>query len=430
MNVPLFEINAAPWSPWIIYGAGNDSSIRGVAIEIYEAMRKRNIFNYVIQKKGLYGGGLVNGKFTGLVGSMVANQTDVGGPLFMSEERARAVQYSSAIDYCKIGIMSGMVPANKNPFLVFGIFSFQVWILILLSIFLSAGAACFIYSILPSYHQKKTVEAFLRFLWMFEASLLGKEFGINSRFFLRHIWNAPSFKLLQGMWIMSCLVLTYTYQGTIISTYAADKMKPKYENFDDLMADPQVIIGSHENSYPLLCLNKLANTTYDDIYKRVQRNILKPFSDLPTLDAVEEGRTVYVFDFGYCKYLVGEWFRKTGKCGMRVTPVDYCATSVGIVNRKGLPEDVLEKLNDGIMRFFEAALPHRFFMETLLFYDICTSHAPSATKPLTLSDLLGAFTVLVSGLVMALLCLILEIKINHRKLIQTQGDSAVDLEDK
>lgn len=58
---------------------------------------------------------------------------------------------------------------------------------------------------------------------------------------------------------MSCLVLTYTYQGTIISTYAADKMKPKYETLDDLMADPKVIIGSHENSYPLLCLNVSAS---------------------------------------------------------------------------------------------------------------------------------------------------------------------------
>lgn len=52
--------------------------------------------------------------------------TDVGGPAFVNEERAKQVQYSSPIDFGRTSILSGMVPANKNPFLVFGIFSVQV----------------------------------------------------------------------------------------------------------------------------------------------------------------------------------------------------------------------------------------------------------------------------------------------------------------
>lgn len=80
---------------------------------------------------------------------------------------------------------------------------------------------------------------------------------------MKHVWKSPSFKLLQGIWLLSCLVLTYIYQGTIISTYAADKMKAKYENFEDVMADPRVAIGTFENSYELLCLSvSLRNYSY------------------------------------------------------------------------------------------------------------------------------------------------------------------------
>lgn len=45
---------------------------------------------------------------------------------------------------------------------------------ILASIFLASGAACIIYSFSPSSCTKKKWEAFLRFLWNFQSSLLGK----------------------------------------------------------------------------------------------------------------------------------------------------------------------------------------------------------------------------------------------------------------
>ncbi|KAG8182025.1 hypothetical protein JTE90_013956 [Oedothorax gibbosus] len=402
------------WNPWVIYGKGNGTPIRGVAIEIYETMKTKRIFDYEIQSGALYGGSVINKKWTGLMGALISNVTDVGGPIFVSEERAQHVEFVTPIAFGKLALLSGMVNANKNPYLVFGIFSVQVWIAILLSIFLASGAACLIYYFIPSTRTKNTWEAFLRFLWNFQSSLLGKEFGANS--FFKHILKTPSFKLLQGIWILSCLVLTYTYQGTIISTYAADKMKAKYESFEDVLADPKAAIGTFENSYPLLCLSKLENTELEEIWTRIQRNLLKPVTDVPSwLDPVEDGKVVYLFDEAYSKFMIGERFRKTGKCGIRVSAIDTCSGFIAFLTRKGLSKDLISKLNEGILRFNEGALPTYHMAETVLFYEICSHKGMSVSKALDLTDLIGAFTVLGTGLAISILYFMVEMAIGRAK---------------
>ncbi|GBM49802.1 hypothetical protein AVEN_70987-1, partial [Araneus ventricosus] len=76
----------------------------------------------------------------------------------------------------------------------------------------------------------------------------------NSRWFMRDIWADGSFRSLQSFWFLGCLVLMYVFQGTIVSTYAANRLKPQFEDLEDFLNYPSVIVGTYENSYPVMCL--------------------------------------------------------------------------------------------------------------------------------------------------------------------------------
>lgn len=96
-----------------------------------------------------------------------------------------------------------------------------------------------------------------------------------------------------------------------------------------------------------LHLQKLADTDLEDIWTRIQRNLIKPSTGIPSwMDAVEEGNAVYLFDISFAKYFIGERFRKTGKCGIGVTAIDMCSGYIGFPTRKGMSKRLLTKFND------------------------------------------------------------------------------------
>ncbi|GBN76815.1 hypothetical protein AVEN_44335-1, partial [Araneus ventricosus] len=67
----------------------------------------------------------------------------------------------------------------------------------------------------------------------------------------------------------------------------------------------------------------------------------------PWLDAVEEGKAAYITDGLYAKFMIGERFKKTGKCNVRVSTFDLCSGYIGLACRKGLTKRFLRKLDDG-----------------------------------------------------------------------------------
>ncbi|PRD32718.1 UNVERIFIED_CONTAM: hypothetical protein NCL1_19631 [Trichonephila clavipes] len=138
-------------------------------------MKLAKIFDYELQMATAYGVLGNDKKWTGMIGSMVRNETDIGGPFFIDENRGRVVRFVSPLDFSQLVLATGLVPANKHPFLIFRVFSIIVWLSFFSSIVIAAGATGLIYSILPFSDKKKKAEALLRYLWLFLMSLIGKE---------------------------------------------------------------------------------------------------------------------------------------------------------------------------------------------------------------------------------------------------------------
>ncbi|GBO37360.1 hypothetical protein AVEN_229561-1 [Araneus ventricosus] len=178
------------------------------------------------------------------------------------------------------------------------------------------------------------------------------EFGDNRRWFLRHVWSSPSFRLLQSLWFTAgCLVFMYTYQGAIISAFAGDKLKPRISTLEELLEDTKMGISTFKNSYPMAFFKRLANTNYGSIWFRLEHNLVIPPSKgtVPDwLDDIEDGKRVFIADMFWLKYLIGERFVKTGKCGLRATDIELGAAYMSFAFRKELRNKrVFESFNKG-----------------------------------------------------------------------------------
>ncbi|GBO39201.1 hypothetical protein AVEN_254751-1, partial [Araneus ventricosus] len=128
----------------------------------------------------------------------------------------------------------------------------KVWIALLVTTLAVSAVACLIYQLLPAREKRAKMETYSKYLWAFHTGLIGKEFGDNRRWFLRHVWSSPSFRLLQSLWFTAgCLVFMYTYQGAIISAFAVDKLKPRISTLEELLEDTKMGISTFKNSYPM-----------------------------------------------------------------------------------------------------------------------------------------------------------------------------------
>ncbi|GFU13626.1 glutamate receptor U1 [Nephila pilipes] len=400
------------WNPWIVLDKKNKSLAHGVVVEFYDEMKRSKVFDYTLKFLSSLGGGVIgpDGKWNGMVGALIRNEIDMAGPLFLDERRAKVINYAFPLAFADLVIISGVVPANKDPYLIFGIFSAEIWGLILLAVIICAGLACIIYTILPSTKEKKTTQAFFRYLWSFQISFIGKEFGSNKRWFIRHVCKSPSLKILRCTWFLTCLVLMSAYSEIITSTFAADRLKPQFEKLEDFLDYPSIKIGTYKNSYPVLCLEKLANTKLESILVRLKNDLVKIDENISSwLDNVEAGKAAFIGETMYSKFMIGERFKLTGKCNLRITKFDICSGYIAVVSRKEMPERTLKKIDKGVLKFIEGGFAKRQVLESVINYDICSESIQVVRYPLDLEDLLGAFAILVAGLDLSIFCFLMEL---------------------
>ncbi|GBM97955.1 hypothetical protein AVEN_150652-1, partial [Araneus ventricosus] len=106
------------------------------------------------------------------------------------------------------------------------------------------------------------------------------------------------------------------------------------------------------------------------------------------------GKRVFIADMFWLKYLIGERFVKTGKCGLRATNIELGAAYMSFAFRKQLRNKrVFESFNKGIRRFTEGSLQRHRLLTSTLYYEICTGESVAVTDPLKLVDLAGAFII-------------------------------------
>ncbi|KAG8175285.1 hypothetical protein JTE90_006645 [Oedothorax gibbosus] len=386
--------------PFCTHKLGTDSGFGGIMEDMLEGMKIFiNNFDYAatLQPDKAFG------------------ETDITGPFKMNEERSKVVQFSEPFVDLYLGIMSGVVETQKNPLIIFQIFTVQIWVAILSSILFMASAATAVYFVLPTYETRSLPTVFFKYLWSFQICLLNKNFGCSYRWFMRHACDSTSFRMLLLTWFLPCLVLAYSYQGGILSAFASNKLQPKIASLDDLLNDESIEIIAWANTATEKSYGNLQNTRYGPIWERMKGSLVNrasPGTFPPWMERVHKGQAI-VTAFSYdLKRLVGDWYKKRDECGL----ADLAVSNIGLGNsyvalalrKEFINTNFLKQFNRGIRLFNEGGLAHFSLLRANRNYEKYTLGNTSVTKPLNLTDLMGAFVVLGTGLAAASVLFVIE----------------------
>ncbi|XP_055947107.1 uncharacterized protein LOC129980750 [Argiope bruennichi] len=122
------RIGVSQWVPWIKFDANKSlESAEGVLVEFYKGMKHAKVFDYQLQVESVYGILGPDKKWTGMIGAMLRNETDIVGPFFMDERRGSVVQFVSPLDFSQLVLVTGLTHASNYPFLIFKVFSIEVY---------------------------------------------------------------------------------------------------------------------------------------------------------------------------------------------------------------------------------------------------------------------------------------------------------------
>ncbi|KAG8199659.1 hypothetical protein JTE90_022112 [Oedothorax gibbosus] len=280
------RVRFANWHPYSIvkHSQGKIELGGGIVKEIYEGIKAVKGLDYeaIFQPGNHFGERIANGTWTGMLGSTINNETEIAGPLYISEERSLFVEFSKPIGFGKLGILTGLVHTNKHPFLIFGIFSWKT----------------------------------------------------------------------------------------------------------------------------------LIGTRYESIYHKVEKNLYRNINETTPewMDRVENGRLVFIGPLSQMKNNIGNRFLATGKCGLRVTGMHWGSSYIALIFGKHFRDtSILRQFNQFLQRFNEGNIAHLEISHSDLYYDICTATSTAVSKALKLSDLLGAFIVFVSGMIISICVLVIEL---------------------
>ncbi|KAG8182849.1 hypothetical protein JTE90_000453 [Oedothorax gibbosus] len=414
--------------PFSTHKPGTDSGLGGTVLDIYESMKIFiNHFDYdaTLQFDRGFGGKLPNGSFTGMIGSLMNNETDMCGPFMMNEERSKVVEFSEPFFDSYMGIMSGVVETQKDPLIIFKVFTGLVWISLFASIFFMASAATAVYFVLPTNETRSLPTVFSKYLWSFQISLLNKNFGYSCRWFMQHVYDSTSFRMLLLTWFGPCLVLLYSYQRGILSAFASTKLQPKIASLDDLLNDksiePIVIVNSADEK----AFRNLQSTRYETIWGRVKASLVEvdlPGTVPPWTERVHKGQAIFADSAHHLKARIGDWFQKTGECGLAVSKIELGYGYVALALRNEfLNTDFLKQLNRGIRLFNEGGLAHFSLLRSNRYFEKCSGENTAVSKPLNLIDLMGTFIVLGTGFSAASILFLIELL--HCRISKTRNQT-------
>ncbi|GFW84822.1 uncharacterized protein TNCV_681101 [Trichonephila clavipes] len=209
----IFEIHPS------MDGKPNLSGIEGELIKII--MEKIDIdYEIVIPKDKEFGRKLLSGKWTGLIGMVHRGEADMAiGTLGVYEDRFEAIDFG--FPYIIDSVTFVMLKENKQLKL-FGflhVFGFQVWLLILLTLFLVTSVM---------YASSKGSETYLNILFKLSTNILRQPLNIYK--------NMNKHRIATLTWMIFAFLISYFHSAILLSFLAIPTDFQKVRNFRQLSA--------------------------------------------------------------------------------------------------------------------------------------------------------------------------------------------------
>ncbi|GFU13637.1 uncharacterized protein NPIL_429161, partial [Nephila pilipes] len=342
-------------------------------------------------------------------------EVDIAGLFVASEQRAAVVEFTHCLGFSKLGIITGVISSDKNLFLYANVFSWKVWLCLLLAIIGIALVAELIFNVTCSEKKSDDVSLFASYFWLFWRYLVGRDGGSTNNWALVHIWNMQSFRILLSTWLLGPVIICLlSFQGSITSTFAVTKLRPVIADLDELNDKTNIVPVTSRGSAVQICFK--TSPSHSELWKRMENNSIafKPEAIAETMLKIEKGTHILIIDYIYALHIVSDYVKRTGRCSIQVEEEHFCQSFIALAVQKFTSTKTVKKINSKLNYIIQAKLTDRWMNRVYNNYTHCTRQA-TERKPLSIKDILGGFVIWSIGIAVSFLVLISEIVESRRK---------------
>ncbi|GIY13528.1 hypothetical protein CDAR_68401 [Caerostris darwini] len=408
---PELKARYTEWPPWAMdVPVGNKTVFVGVLKDVFEALSYSLNYKFQIesQEDHQFGSLQKDGSYSGMLGALVREEIDIAGPFVVSEQRAIVAEFTTFLESSSLGIITGIKSDDRNIFLYAKVFSWQVWLTLLMTIISGAFVADLINHV--SGNGCDQTLSLRRYLWVFSSFLISHDAGSQTHRALKHVWYLHSFRILLAFWLLGPVInCIFSFQGSVTSTFAITRLEPVISNLAELSKKVKITPVTTRGSAVQICFR--SSPDHADLWKRMENNSIQFSSETvaETMLKVERGSHILIVDYIYALNIANDYVKTTARCTVQVEQVDFCQSYIALALKKGASAKILRRINSKLIYIIQAKLLDRWMNRVHANYTHCTREIPDKSKALSLTDILGGFAIWGTGIAISLLLLVIEI---------------------
>ncbi|XP_023228372.1 probable glutamate receptor [Centruroides sculpturatus] len=326
--------------------------------KVLDIMSRYARFNYtmLIPADKQWGTLLPNGSFTGLIGMLSRNETDIAlGPLTITYERRRVANFSKLFQMMHLTILGGnMKESRENVFGYILTFDWKVWLLFLISLIATIIVSSFMEFLLECGSKRMITlkSKLIRYFWAY----LGTAFCESMPTVPTYI----SVRIVLIIWWMAVIVLMNGFSSNMKAQMLLRPESERIDSVQDLIDRPYIrpiiMKGTAYETY----LKSSSSETIQKLWEIIKKKNGLIFSyemySKAVLKEVALGKSVYLADPVSLKYFIGKNCKDMGGATFYFSRETFHPHTFTIAYRKDLTQDIVKYINLGISKLFEGGV--------------------------------------------------------------------------
>ncbi|XP_076305799.1 glutamate receptor ionotropic, delta-2-like isoform X2 [Tachypleus tridentatus] len=405
---PVLKVAVTEYPPFISLERINDT-IRlkhCICKTIFEFITNHSELNFEFvetpdQQFGLW----KNNQWTGSIRMLLDGKADLAPFMTITGPRTKVVDFTFPIGAEKITALVKMPAEPSRIFLFHYPFKLEVWICIIVAMFVMGVLLYLINFSSPFYRYyngKKRNHCYFFRINNCLLSTYGSVVQQGSAF----VPEAISARIIFMTWSLSVLVILATYSGNLIAILTFPEARWFIRNIHDLSKEKHISIIMQPGT--AFVEEILEYSRKNDLKFEEDKRIVFSNWNKKIMDDVAEGSAVHLGDkFIISNYIIKEKLQ-TGFCRNTIIPHPVIESLMGVALRKGNVHKPV--LNKYIFKLWESGLIKLWESEHYSMNQECFNVHLMLTgkKGLSLSDMQGVFFLLLCGLFLSLFIVVVE----------------------
>ncbi|XP_064488984.1 uncharacterized protein LOC135400909 [Ornithodoros turicata] len=349
----------------------------------------------------------LNGSFTGFMGLVHRNETDVFlGPVTPTIERMEAGHHSPPLIFTEVSVLTRRPGKFVHPFNFAKAFGLDVWLTMIFVAFVLA----LLLSLRTKYEGIARHLAILASnLWTCFCYMIGADVSDDRGLRRRIVWGSFSICMLVMMSLLS---------SRLVSTMLIKNVEDHIDSVRDIPRFSRVKVVVEKGTIFETFITKNRLETFRKLLRQIETSHglfrIPPVQE-KILNQVEKGTHVILCDLFFQQTVLSKRFaQRKGNCGYRRASEIVAQIPAGMYYRKGLDSGLKRSLDFIATGIIEQELFHRPMQSYTVNATKCLQEAEESVYAFKLEELQGSFIVWAIGIHLSLIVFVGELTMSKR----------------